>query len=90
VAQHRTDGGVRYSAARSEEGPALASLLAGILPIPGGVGITEAILTAGLTAIGVDESAAFGIAVTYRVISAYLPPVWGWLSLQWLQRNDYL
>ena len=68
----------------------LASLLAGILPIPGGVGITEAIPTAGLTAISVDESAAFAIAVTYRVISAYLPPVWGWLSLQWLQRNDYL
>jgi len=66
------------------------ALLGGLLPIPGGVGVSEAILTAGLVAIGVDEAAAFAIAVTFRVASAYLPPVWGWFSLQWLQRNDYL
>ena len=66
------------------------ALLGGLLPIPGGVGVSEAILTAGLTAIGVDQSAAFAIAVTFRVVSAYLPPVWGWFSLRWLQRNDYL
>ena len=66
------------------------ALLGGLLPIPGGVGISEAIITAGLVLIGVDESAAFAIAVTFRVASAYLPPVWGWFSLQWLQSNDYL
>jgi len=66
------------------------ALLGGMLPIPGGVGVSEAILTAGLVAIGVDEAAAFAIAVTFRVASAYLPPVWGWFSLRWLQRNDYL
>ena len=66
------------------------ALLGGLLPIPGGVGVSEAILTAGLVAIGVDEAAAFAIAVTFRVASAYLPPVWGWFSLRWLQRNDYL
>ncbi len=68
----------------------IAALFAGLLPIPGGVGVTEALLTAGLTAVGIDESAAFAIAVTYRVLSAYLPPVWGWFSLQWLERNEYL
>jgi len=66
------------------------ALLGGLLPIPGGVGVSEAILTAGLVAIGVDDAAAFAIAVTFRVASAYLPPVWGWFSLRWLQRNDYL
>jgi uncharacterized protein (TIRG00374 family) len=66
------------------------ALLGGLLPIPGGVGVSEAVLTAGLTAVGVDESTAFAIAVVFRVSSAYLPPVWGWFSLQWLQRNDYL
>jgi uncharacterized protein (TIRG00374 family) len=66
------------------------ALLSGILPIPGGVGVSEAVLTAGLVALGVDESAAFAMAVTFRVLSAYLPPVWGWFSLQWLQRNEYL
>jgi uncharacterized membrane protein YbhN (UPF0104 family)/tRNA A-37 threonylcarbamoyl transferase component Bud32 len=68
----------------------MMALLSGLLPIPGGVGVSEAVLTAGLVAIGVDEAAAFAIAVTFRVASAYLPPVWGWFSLQWLQRNDYL
>jgi uncharacterized protein (TIRG00374 family) len=66
------------------------ALLSGLLPIPGGVGVSEAVLTAGLVAIGVDQSAAFAIAVTFRVLSAYLPPVWGWFSLQWLQNNEYL
>ena len=68
----------------------IMALLGGLLPIPGGVGVSEAILTAGLVAIGVDDAAAFAIAVTFRVASAYLPPVWGWFSLRWLQRNDYL
>jgi uncharacterized protein (TIRG00374 family) len=68
----------------------IASLFAGLLPIPGGVGVTEALLTAGLTAVGVDESAAFAIAVTFRVASSYLPPIWGWFSLHWLERNEYL
>lgn len=66
------------------------ALLGGLLPIPGGVGVSEAVLTAGLTAVGVDEATAFAIAVVFRVSSAYLPPVWGWFSLQWLQNNDYL
>jgi len=68
----------------------IASLFAGLLPIPGGVGVTEALLTAGLVAIGVGESVAFAIAVTFRVVSSYLPPVWGWFSMRWLEHNDYL
>lgn len=55
----------------------VAALFAGLLPVPGGVGVTEAILTGGLVAVGVDQTAAFAIAVTFRVVSAYLPPVWG-------------
>ncbi|MGI9529089.1 MAG: flippase-like domain-containing protein, partial [Acidimicrobiia bacterium] len=66
------------------------ALLGGLLPIPGGVGVSEAVLTAGLTAVGVDGATAFAIAVVFRVSSAYLPPVWGWFSLRWLQANDYL
>jgi len=67
-----------------------AALLGGLLPIPGGVGVTEAILTAGLVAAGVDEATAFAAAVTYRVLYAYLPPVWGWFALRWLQNQGYL
>ena len=66
------------------------SLFAGRMPIPGGVGVTEAGLTAGLTAVGVDTDVAVGAVLVYRSISYYLPPIWGWFSLNWLQKNDYL
>jgi len=66
------------------------ALLSGLIPVPGGVGVSEAVLTTALVALGVDQTVAFAIAVTFRVSSAYLPPVWGWFSLQWLQRNEYL
>ena len=66
------------------------ALLSGLLPIPGGVGVSEATLTAGLMAAGVEESTAFAIAVVFRIASAYIPPITGWFSLRWLQRNDFL
>jgi uncharacterized membrane protein YbhN (UPF0104 family)/tRNA A-37 threonylcarbamoyl transferase component Bud32 len=67
-----------------------ASVLAGLIPAPGGVGAAEATLTAGLVAFGVDESTAFAIAVTHRLCTNYLPPIWGYFSLQWLRRNAYV
>ena len=36
-----------------------ASALSSLVPVPGGVGAEEAALTAGLVALGVDESTAF-------------------------------
>jgi uncharacterized protein (TIRG00374 family) len=66
------------------------SLFAGLMPIPGGVGVAEAGLTAGLTAVGVPSDTAVGAVLVYRLISYYLPPIWGWFSLRWLQNHDYL
>jgi uncharacterized membrane protein YbhN (UPF0104 family) len=66
------------------------ALLAGLLPIPGGIGVSEGGLTLGLTAAGVPGSAAFAIAILYRLASFYVPPVWGWFAFRWLQRNRYL
>jgi uncharacterized protein (TIRG00374 family) len=66
------------------------SLFAGLMPIPGGVGVAEAGLTAGLTAVGVPTNVAVGAVLVYRLISYYLPPIWGWFSLNWLQKHDYL
>lgn len=68
----------------------VASALAGLIPVPGGVGAAEATLTAGLVAFGVNESTAFAIAVTHRLCTNYLPPIWGYPSLQWLRRKAYL
>ena len=67
-----------------------ASVLAGLIPSPGGVGAAEATLTAALVATGVGESTAFAIAITHRVYTSYLSPVWGYLALQWLRRHGYL
>jgi uncharacterized membrane protein YbhN (UPF0104 family)/tRNA A-37 threonylcarbamoyl transferase component Bud32 len=67
-----------------------ASLLAGFIPVPGGVGAAEATLTAGLVALGVDESTAFAIAITQRLCTHYLPPIWGYFSLRWLRKRGFV
>jgi glycosyltransferase 2 family protein len=67
-----------------------ASAFAGLMPVPGGVGAAEAGLTAGLVALGVDESTAFAAAFTHRLCTYYLPPLWGYLSLRWLRRKAYV
>jgi uncharacterized membrane protein YbhN (UPF0104 family) len=67
-----------------------ASAFAGLMPVPGGIGAAEAALTAGLAAVGVDESVAFAIAFTHRLCTYYLPPVWGYVALRWLGRKGYV
>ena len=67
-----------------------ASVLAGLIPVPGGVGAAEATLTAGLVAFGVDESTAFAIAITQRLCTHYLPPIWGYFSLRWLRKRGFV
>lgn len=66
------------------------ALLAGLMPVPGGIGVTEGALTVGLTAAGLPESTAFAVAILYRLFSFYLPPIWGWFAFRWLQANKYL
>jgi uncharacterized membrane protein YbhN (UPF0104 family) len=67
-----------------------ASLLGGIAPVPGGMGVIEAGLIGGFTAAGVPETTAIAATFTARLFTAYLPPIWGWMSLQWLRRRDYV
>jgi uncharacterized membrane protein YbhN (UPF0104 family) len=66
------------------------SLLAGLLPVPGGVGVTEGGLILGLTSFGVPQEAAFAAVMLYRLSTFYTPPIWGFFSLRWLERNRYL
>ena len=66
------------------------SLFAGLMPVPGGIGVTEAALTAGFISIGVDEATAFAVAITYRVLTYYTPPIIGFFAFRWLQRQRYL
>jgi uncharacterized membrane protein YbhN (UPF0104 family)/tRNA A-37 threonylcarbamoyl transferase component Bud32 len=67
-----------------------AAVLSGLVPVPGGIGAAEASLAAGLIAMGVDEPSAFAIAITQRLWTFYLPPIWGYASLQWLTRKGYV
>jgi uncharacterized protein (TIRG00374 family) len=66
------------------------ALLAGLMPIPGGIGVSEAALTAGLVAIGIPEATAFAAAITTRLCTFYLPPIWGYFAMRWLRNNRYL
>jgi uncharacterized protein (TIRG00374 family) len=66
------------------------SLFAGLMPVPGGIGVSEAGMTAGLTAVGVESDVAVAAVLVYRLISYYLPPLWGYFSLRWLSKHDYL
>jgi glycosyltransferase 2 family protein len=67
-----------------------ASVLSSLIPVPGGIGAAEASLSAGLIAVGVDESTAFAIALTQRLCTFYLPPIWGFFSLRWLSKRSYI
>ena len=66
------------------------SLLAGLVPVPGGIGVAEAILTYGLIKAGMSDDAAFAAAITYRASTFYLPPIWGFFALRRLERFRYL
>ena len=67
-----------------------ADLLAGFVPVPGGVGVAEAVMTGFLVALGVDEPAALAATVAYRFITFYLPVIEGFFALKWLERNEYV
>ena len=66
------------------------ALLAGLLPIPGGIGVAEGGLTYGLVRAGMPEETAFAAVICYRMASFYLPPIWGFFAMRWLERNRHL
>ena len=68
----------------------IVSLFLGLVPVPGGIGVGEAALAAGLGAMGMPEAPALAAAVTHRMVTTYLPPVYGWYTSRWLTANDYL
>ena len=66
------------------------ALLSGLIPVPGGIGVAEGALTLGLVRAGMPEESAFAAVLMYRLSSFYLPPVWGFFALRWLERNKHL
>jgi len=66
------------------------SLINGFVPVPGGIGVWETLLSTGLVAAGVSEVDALAIAITWRVVTFYLPPIWGAYAMRWLAHHGYL
>ncbi len=67
-----------------------AALFGGLMPVPGGIGVMEAALATGLVAAGIEASTATATALLFRATTYYLPPIWGWVAMRWLQRNSFL
>ncbi len=66
------------------------SLLAGLMPVPGGIGVTEGALVFGLVSAGLPEEIALAVVILHRLASFYVPPIWGFFALRWLGRNNYI
>lgn len=66
------------------------SLLSGLLPVPGGIGVVASGITFGLIAAGMPEEPAFAAAALYRLATFYLPPIWGVFAFRWLERRGLL
>jgi uncharacterized protein (TIRG00374 family) len=68
----------------------LASIIGGAVPVPGGLGVVEAGLIAGLTSAGIPQDQAVAAVFIQRTFTAYLPPIWGWATLAWMRRREYV
>jgi uncharacterized membrane protein YbhN (UPF0104 family) len=66
------------------------SLFAGLMPVPGGMGVAEAGYTAGLQAIGIPAPIAVSTAIAFRLVTFYLPPLWGSVAMRWLRRHEFV
>jgi uncharacterized membrane protein YbhN (UPF0104 family)/membrane-associated phospholipid phosphatase len=62
-----------------------AGILGSVAPVPGGIGVQEAALTAGLTSFGVASSPALAAVLVFRGITFFLPPIFGFFTLRWMR-----
>jgi uncharacterized protein (TIRG00374 family) len=67
-----------------------ASMIGGAVPVPGGAGVVEAGLIAGLASAGIPQDQAVAAVFIQRLFTAYLPPIWGWVTLAWMRRREYV
>ncbi len=66
------------------------NLLAGLVPIPGGIGVAEAVLTSFLMVAGLGADEAFAAAIVFRIATFYIPAGEGFFAMRWLEKNGYL
>lgn len=68
----------------------LGSILGGLSPVPGGMGVVEAGMILALTGTGIPDEVAVSAVFVQRLCTAYLPPLWGWVTLVQMRRRDLL
>jgi Lysylphosphatidylglycerol synthase TM region len=66
------------------------STIGDAVPVPGGLGATDAALIAGLAGAGVELAIATSCVLVYRLISYWLVIAPGWVCLEALRRLDYV
>jgi glycosyltransferase 2 family protein len=66
------------------------SALGSIIPTPGGLGAVEAALTTGLIAAGIPSGVAGAAVLLFRLLTFWLPVPFGWVALNYLERQHDL
>jgi len=66
-----------------------AGMLGNVAPVPGGIGVQEAALTAGLTSFGIPAAPALATVIVFRGITFAIPPFFGFFTLRWLRAQGY-
>ena len=66
------------------------STLGQAAPTPGGLGVVEAALAAGLTAAGMDSALAVSATLLFRTVTFWLPTVPGWFCFRDLTKRGLL
>jgi glycosyltransferase 2 family protein len=66
-----------------------SGMISNVAPVPGGIGVQEAALTAGLTSFGIPPTPALAAVLVYRGITFALPAIVGFFTLRWLRARGY-
>ena len=65
----------------------VATVLAAVIPTPGGLGAVEAALVGGLVILGETAAIAIPAVFVYRIVTFWLPIAPGWLAYRNLERT---
>ena len=66
-----------------------SGMISNVAPVPGGIGVQEAALTAGLTSFGIPATPALAAVLVYRGITFAVPAGVGFFTLRWLRARGY-
>lgn len=66
------------------------ALLQGLIPVPGGIGVAEAVMSAFLVPLGVPTEIALGATVIWRMSTFYVPATEGFFTSKYLEKQGYL